>query len=173
MIPSPFALGRIDHVHLRVPNRADAVRWYGERLGFEPVERFRFWAEGFDGGPVQISADGGKTTLALFEATDTHPMVPQATGVAFSVDVDAFVAFARSLSNETLASIDGSPLRIDDVIDFDLCWAYEFADPWGNRFEVNCYDYQGVQEALIDAFDVTPQRYWPAELIDQWRSTQP
>lgn len=65
-----------------------AARWYSEHLGFEPVERFTFWADGFDGGPLQICADGGRTMLALFEATDAHPMVPQWTGVAFSVDAE-------------------------------------------------------------------------------------
>src|SRR5437764_3312944 len=88
---------RLDHVHIRVPDRAAAAAWYAEHLGFEPVERFDFWASAIDGGPLQISADGGHTTLALFEVSDGHPMIPQRTGVAFSVDADVFVAFARSL----------------------------------------------------------------------------
>jgi catechol 2,3-dioxygenase-like lactoylglutathione lyase family enzyme len=63
-----FRMGRLDHVHIRVPDRAEAAAWYAKRLGFEPVERFDFWATGFEGGPLQISADGGKTMLALFQA---------------------------------------------------------------------------------------------------------
>ena len=31
-----------------------------------------------------------------------------------------------------------------DVIDFDLCWAFDLADPWGNLYELNCYDYERV-----------------------------
>src|SRR3954470_20947890 len=92
-----FRMGRLDHVHIRVPDRAEAARWYAEHLGFEPVEEYDFWASGFEGGPVQISADGGNTTLALFEVSEGHPMVPQQTGVAFSVDAETFIAFARSL----------------------------------------------------------------------------
>jgi catechol 2,3-dioxygenase-like lactoylglutathione lyase family enzyme len=57
-------------VHIRVPDRAEAARWYAEHLGFEPVGEFDFWASGFEGGPLQISADGGATTLALFEASE-------------------------------------------------------------------------------------------------------
>lgn len=92
-----FRMGRLDHVHIRVPDRAEAARWYAEHLGFEPVEAFDFWASEIEGGPLQISADGGATTLALFEASEFHPMVPQQTGVAFSVDADTFMSFARSL----------------------------------------------------------------------------
>jgi catechol 2,3-dioxygenase-like lactoylglutathione lyase family enzyme len=55
---STFRMGRLDHVHIRVPDRAEAARWYSEHLGFEPVGAFDFWAKGFEGGPLQISADG-------------------------------------------------------------------------------------------------------------------
>lgn len=163
-----FRVGRLDHVHLRVPDRAAAAAWYAEHLGFEPVESLRFWAEGFEGGPLQLSADGGSTTIALFEATPSHPMEPSSQGIAFSVDVDAFVAFARSLPG-AITGVDGVPLRADDVVDFDLCWAFEFSDPWGNRFELNCYDYDQVREQLVSPDGLVPQRKWPAGLYDEWR----
>lgn len=172
MTTPPFRLGRLDHVHLRVPDRAAAADWYARHLGFEPVAAYRFWAEGFEGGPLQLTADGGRTTLALFEATADHPMVPQATGVAFSVEAEAFVAFARSLPGAILRP-DGTPLRPEDLVDFDLCWAFEFADPWGNRFEVNCYDHAAVRAALVDGDGIRPQRYWPAELHHDWRRRHP
>ena len=92
-----FRMGQLDHVHIRVPDRAVAAQWYAEHLGFEPVERFAFWANAVDGGPLQISADGGKTSLALFEASEGHPMIPQKTWVAFRLDSEAFIAFARAL----------------------------------------------------------------------------
>src|SRR3546814_12774090 len=69
-----FRMGSLDHVHIRVPDRSEAAAWYSEHLGFEPVEDFDFWASGIDGGPLQISADGGRTTLALFEVSEGHPM---------------------------------------------------------------------------------------------------
>lgn len=163
-----FRMGRLDHVHLRVPDRAAAAAWYAEHLGFEPVQSLAFWAEGFDGGPLQISADGGATTLALFEATAGHPMAPLTHGVAFSVDADAFLAFARSLPG-AIPAVEGGPLTVDHLVDFDLCFAFDLADPWGNRFELNCYDHAAVRAQLMVDDGVTPQRYWPAELHDDWR----
>lgn len=163
-----FRMGTLDHVHIRVPNQAEAAAWYREHLGFEPVERFAFWADGLDLGPLQISADGGATGLALFEASDDHPMIAQVAGVAFSVDSDAFVAFARSLPG-AIVRPDGQPLTADDVVDFDLCWAFNLADPWGNRYELNCYDYERVRTALVDHDGVRPDRYWPIETYESWR----
>ncbi len=62
-------MGRLDHVHIRVPDRSAAADWYQQHLGFEPVERFDFWASGIEGGPLQISADGGTTGAAAAPAT--------------------------------------------------------------------------------------------------------
>jgi catechol 2,3-dioxygenase-like lactoylglutathione lyase family enzyme len=163
--PLPFRMGRLDHVHIRVPDRAEAARWYAEHLGFEPVERFEFWATGFDGGPLQISADGGTTTLALFEAGEGHPMVTQQTGVAFSVEADAFIAFVSDLPGG-IPNRGGEPLTAADIVDFDLCWAIDLCDPWGNLYELNCYDYDRIKAELIDARGITPQRYWPRDLFD-------
>ncbi len=164
-----FRMGRLDHVHIRVPDRAQAAAWYAEHLGFEPVEQFEFWATGFEGGPLQISADGGRTTLALFAASEGHPMIPQQTGVAFSADGDVFVDFARSLPCG-VDGPDGRPLQVDDLIDFDLCWAYDLADPWGNQYELNTYDYERVRRDLVDADAITPVRKWPRELYLEHRA---
>lgn len=163
-----FRMGRLDHVHIRVPNRDEAARWYQQHLGFEPVERFTFWAEGFEGGPLQISADGGRTTLALFEASDSHPMVAHPTGIAFSVDAPTFIDFIRSLPGEIL-NRDGDPLSAADIVDFDLCWALDLTDPWGNLYELNCYEYERIRHELIEADQIEPQRYWPRELFDEYR----
>jgi catechol 2,3-dioxygenase-like lactoylglutathione lyase family enzyme len=163
-----FRMGRLDHVHIRVPDRAEAARWYAQHLGFEPVGRFAFWAEGFEGGPLQISADGGRTTLALFEATESHPMDPQRLGVAFSVDADTFIGFARSLPGE-IRNGDGDPLTVADVVDFDLCWAFDLADPWGNRYELNCYEYDRVRSELIEAGGIVADRKWPRDLYEEYR----
>jgi hypothetical protein len=129
------------------------------------VERFDFWATGFEGGPLQISADGGATMLALFQTSEGHPMVPQQTGVAFSVDADTFVEFARSLPGDIHSPV-GRPLERDDVIDFDLCWAYDLADPWANQYELNCYDYERVRAGLIGGLGISPKRKWPRELYE-------
>jgi len=163
-----FRMGRLDHVHIRVPDRAEAARWYAEHLGFEAVEEFDFWATGFEGGPLQISADGGQTTLALFEASEGHPMTSYQPGIAFSVDADSFMSFARSLP----CGIDnpqGEPLELADLTDFDLCWAFELVDPWGNKYELNCYEYERIQTELVQAEHAEPDRKWPAELYPAYR----
>ena len=165
-----FRMGRLDHVHIRVPDRAEAARWYAEHLGFEPVGTFDFWASGFEGGPLQISADGGRTMLALFQASEGHPMVPHQTGVAFSVDADSFVTFARSLPCE-IDNTRGEPLVLADLVDFDLCWAFELVDPWGNAYELNCYDYERVRAELVEVDAVEPVRKWPGELYAAYLDT--
>jgi len=165
-------MGRLDHVHIRVPDRAEAARWYAEHLGFEAVESFDFWATGFAGGPLQISADGGRSMLALFEATEGHPMVPQRTGVAFSVDADTFMTFARSLP----CGIDhprGEPLVVGHLVDYDMCWAFDLVDPWGNLYELNCYEYARVKGELVVADAVTADRKWPGGLYEQYLDSNP
>ncbi|MCC7076822.1 MAG: VOC family protein [Acidimicrobiia bacterium] len=156
-------MGRLDHVHIRVPDLDAAARWYAEHLGFEPVAAYDFWAKGIEGGPLQISADGGRTMLALFEASEDHPMVPQANGVAFSIDADSFMSFARSLPRG-IDTPRGEPLVITDLVDFDLCWAFNLVDPWGNQYELNCYDHARVRTELVEADAVDVDRYWPREL---------
>ena len=168
MSQKKFRMGRLDHVHIRVPDRDEAARWYAEHLGFEAVAAYDFWAKGFDGGPLQISADGGQTMLALFEASEGHPMVPQKTGVAFSLDAESFLAFARSLPNG-INDTAGKPLQTADIVDFDMCWAYNLADPWGNQYELNCYEYERIREALVGDDGVKPVRYWPRALYEEYR----
>ncbi|MGH1492659.1 MAG: VOC family protein [Acidimicrobiales bacterium] len=165
-----FRMGKLDHVHIRVPDRAEAAKWYAEHLGFEPVDEFEFWATGFDGGPLQISADGGQTMLALFEATEWQPMIPQKTGVAFSVDAETFMEFARALPG-AIANPKGNPLTPNDVVDFDMCWAFDLIDPWGNQYELNCYDYDRIKSELIQTDNVEPVRYWPPELYQEHQSS--
>jgi catechol 2,3-dioxygenase-like lactoylglutathione lyase family enzyme len=167
---SSFRMGRLDHVHIRVPDRDEAARWYAEHLGFEPVPAFDFWARGVAGGPLQISADGGRTMLALFEVSEGHPMIPQRTGVAFSVDADAFVSFARTLPCG-IDSPRGAPLVVTDLVDFDMCWAFDLVDPWGNQYELNCYDYDRVRTELVEADGVDVVRYWPDQLYAAYRES--
>ena len=161
-------MGRLDHVHIRVPDRAEAARWYAENLGFEPVGAYDFWASGFEGGPLQISADGGQTTLALFEASDGHPLAPQRTGVAFSVDAETFISFARSLPRG-IDGPSGEPLVVTDLIDFDLCWAFDLVDPWSNLYELNCYEYDRIKADLVEADAIDVVRYWPREVYDAYK----
>ena len=108
--------------------------------------------------------------LALFEATDSHPMVPQQNGVAFSVGAEAFMAFVCSLPCG-ISNVHGAPLVPDDLVDFDICWALEFTDPWGNHYELNCYDYERIALELVATEGIEPQRKWPRELYEHYRGS--
>jgi hypothetical protein len=72
--------------------------------------------------------------------------VQQKTGVAFSLDADAFVAFARSLLGE-IHGPSGQPLETGDIVDFNMCWA--------NQYEINCDDYERIK---TDAHHGGPRR---------------
>ena len=98
-------------------------------------------------------------------------MVAQQTGVAFSVDVDTFVAFARSLPNG-IDNPRGEPLVVTDLVDYDLCWAFELSDPWGNLYELNCYDYDRIRDELVEADAVEAGRKWPRQLHQQYLDSE-
>ena len=57
-----------------------------------------------------------------------------------------------------------------DLVDFDLCWAFELVDPWGNRYELNCYEYDRIKAELVEADGVQPDRKWPRGLLDAYRT---
>jgi hypothetical protein len=76
---------------------------------------------------------------------------------------EAFIAFGCSLPCG-IADASGKPLELGDIVDFDLCWAFNLADPWGNQYELNCYEYDRIKADLIEAECIEPQRYWPREL---------
>lgn len=154
-----FRMGSLNHVHLVVPDRAAAARWYAERLGFEAVAAYEAWTR-VEGGPLHMSADGGKSGIALFQLGYGHTSTTLEKGAAFSVDAQQFVAFARGLEQGDLQDQSGGALKKQDVVDFDLCYAYNFQDPWGNRLELNCYDVAAVKRDLIDREGISPVRYW-------------
>ena len=92
-------------------------------------------------------------------------MIPQKTGVAFSVDAETFSTFTRSLPNGIQHPL-GRDLTPNNVVDFDMCWAFDLVDPWGNQYELNSYDYDAVKSDLIQADEIDSVRYWPRELYD-------
>jgi hypothetical protein len=50
-----------------------------------------------------------------------------------------------------------------------MCWAFNFADPWGNQFELNCHEYDRIKTELIEPLGAEPERYWPRELYEAYR----
>jgi catechol-2,3-dioxygenase len=135
---------RIDHVELEVPDRYEAARWYRAALGFDICKEYEFWAEGAD-GPLMISADGGKTKLALFDGQ------PQGGGrpigirrIAFHVGGEDFLQLVSDLDKLT----GSDAVRRSAISDHQKSFSVYFADPWGNRLEVTTYEEQIVRGQL-------------------------
>jgi catechol-2,3-dioxygenase len=153
-----FKMGTLDHMHLLVPDRFAAARWYHDQLGFEIIDQYRVWAE-VPAGPLHISADGGQSALALFER-GKHPDFRVEKWVAFRVTAEQFVAFADGLAQSDIRDAKGNQLTRASVVDHDLCFAYYFQDPWGNPFELDCYEYEAVKRDLLDRHGIAPIRFF-------------
>src|SRR5262245_59978689 len=105
-----FRMGSLNHVHVVVPDRAAAAEWYRAELGFEPVAAYAAWTR-TEGGPLHLSADGGRSGIALFEVVPGHDATTLELGAAFSVDAEQFVAFARRLGSSSVRDLGGKPLE--------------------------------------------------------------
>jgi hypothetical protein len=84
-----------------------------------------------------------------------------------NLDADSFAAFARSLP-KGIDSPSGQPFHINDVVDFDMCLAYNFTDPWDNKIELNGYEYKRIKRERIETDGIEPVRYWPRALYEQY-----
>jgi catechol 2,3-dioxygenase-like lactoylglutathione lyase family enzyme len=151
-------LGTLDHFHIVVPDREAAANWYERTLGFQRIGAYAAWAD-IEGGPLHISADGGRSGIALFQAWNPSEVPSIGMGAGFRVDASAFIDFAESLGSLGLAGVSGRELRAEDVVDFDLCFSFSFLDPYGNQLEVNCFERHEVQEYLRGR-GIDPVRHW-------------
>ena len=129
MIPR---LQGIDHIHVHVPDRPQAEKWYREVLGFERVAALENWAA--DGGPLTIQDANGSTHLAMFEREVPHN---HAT-IAFKVDGKGLLSWQQHLS-------DALNMKIN-LVDHDSSWSIYFSDPYGNPFEITSYEYEWISK---------------------------
>jgi catechol 2,3-dioxygenase-like lactoylglutathione lyase family enzyme/heme-degrading monooxygenase HmoA len=133
----------IDHVELFVPDRAAAAEWYARVLACRPVPGTEAWAAD-PRGPLMVSADGGRTKLALFQAEPHNPPAPSAFHrVAFHLTGAEWLAFVARLPELGLEE-NGTPAR---VVDHGGAWSAYFTDPQGHRLEVTTYDADSVRRA--------------------------
>lgn len=143
-----FRVQQIDHVELFVPDRYAAARWYEEIFGLEIVREVEHWATD-PHGPLMISSDGGNTKLALFEG---KPRGMRETAghhrVAFRVDGQGFLSFLDRVKEHSVFAEDGKPQKSLEVIDHDSAYSVYFCDPYGNRYEVTCYDYEFLKSKM-------------------------
>ena len=123
------------------------------------VEEYEEWAR-VDGGPLHVSADGGRSGLALFAIGEGTPSFKIEIGVAFAVDAASFVAFAEGLGERELSDGRGGRISAVSIVDHDLCYAFYFQDPFGNAFELDCYDHAAVNRTFVEKQGITPVRFW-------------
>lgn len=126
-------LNGIDHIHVYVEDRTQAVIWYENVLGFTPVEALKSWA--VDGGPLTIGNAGGTVHLALFEKPDHD----EGATIAFSTGGNALLAWKTHLESK------GIYLTVSD---HDLSYSLYFQDPDGNKYEITTYDHDLVRARL-------------------------
>ncbi len=147
MDDSAFNVGSLDHVHVYVPNRREALQWYERVLGLKPVERYQEWA--VENGPQMISADAGNTMIALFKADPAATDTPtRRATIAFRVDVNGFCRFVQRLDEVCIVDDTGRRVTVHDVVDHRLAFSIYFCDPYGNRYEITTYDYEEAYERL-------------------------
>lgn len=142
-----FQVQQVDHIELYVPDQDQAAQWYEQVLGMKILPAYAFWAD--EGGPLMISSDGGSTKLALFRGEP--PGFSALVGfqrVAFRMDGPGFLEFLERLADQPVFDHEGRPVTTLRVIDHDLAYSVYFCDPYGNRYEITTYDYEGVARRI-------------------------
>ena len=138
---SPLLGTGIDHVELMVPDRLEAAAWYRDVLGLIATPDDEKWAKENPGGPLMISADGGRTFLALFTGTsESDGSKGGFRRVAFRASGDEFVVFV-----EFGRELGLKPMK---VVDHETQISVYFNDPWGHALEVTTHDHQRGREAV-------------------------
>ena len=130
----PPKLNGIDHIHLYVPNREDAAKWYKDILGFTSPAAYAFWAEDKQ-GPLVMTDSSGKIHLALFQ----RETPPASAAIAFGVDGKGFLEWKTYLEDHNL---------LDNFSDHTLSWSLYFNDPYGNGHEITTYQHDYVARHL-------------------------
>ena len=124
-------LQNIDHIHVFVPDREDALDWYSNILGLKPIERLLFWAKT---GPLTIGNDEGSIHIALFEGEPNN----NRSVIAFNVTGEEFINCHNKIN-------DSLPKNIE-IVDHDIQFSIYFEDPFGNPYEITSYDYDMLTE---------------------------
>ena len=120
-------LKSIDHIHIFVDDRQEALKWYKTVLGLKPVKNLLFWAKT---GPLTIGNEDGSVHIALFKGEPNE----NRSVVAFNTSGKEFIKWHKKIK----CVVDG---RIK-VVDHSVSFSIYFKDPYGNPFEITSYDYE-------------------------------
>lgn len=143
-----FRVDQIDHVELTVPDRYLAANWYHKVLGLQIISEFEFWADDPQ-GPLMIGTMDTGTKLALFTGVTTGPQDRKGIyRIAFRVQTEQFVNFARQLDKLKLRDDNNQIVNREMIVDHSRAFSIYFCDPYGNRLELTTYDYDSTKSAL-------------------------
>ncbi len=130
----PPALQRLDHVHVFVTDRTAAEVWYRDVLDLHRDPALAFWSSG--GGPLMLRNPSRTIMLALFE----RPRQISRSTIAFEVQASHFLPWNSHLDKSLNQKID--------LVDHEVSWSIYFVDPDENPFEITCYDYDILANAM-------------------------
>lgn len=142
----------IDHLEVFVPDRYQAAEWYRAVLGLEIMHGHVWdWAVNLPNGPLFVANLTGSVKVSLFEGEPLRGRPPIGlTRAAFRMDGEMFLRFLDRLNELELFNDDGERVTPRHLADHKAIWAVYFNDPYGNRYEVNTYDYDMVKQRRPD-----------------------
>ena len=120
-------LKNIDHIHIFVTDRQEALKWYRTVLGLKPVKNLLFWAKT---GPLTIGNEEGSIHIALFKGEPKE----NRSVVAFNTSGKEFINWHKKINDVA----DGNIEAVDHSVSFSIY----FEDPYGNPYEITSYDYE-------------------------------
>jgi len=122
---SESVLEYVDHVQLPVPDIRQAVQWYADTLGFQPLNQFPdcAWVR-LAGGPVLMFHLAPPSSIVRWMSKDQFPM-------------PAFMLLTKNirLLKERLEHADACIRMFQDE---GFGWVIKFTDPFGN--ELGAYE---------------------------------
>ena len=120
-------LKNIDHIHIFVTDRQEALKWYRTVLGLKPVKNLLFWAKP---GPLTIGNEEGSVHIALFKGKPKK----NRSVIAFNTTGKEFINWHKKIKNALGGNIE--------IEDHSVSFSIYFEDPYGNPYEITSYDYE-------------------------------
>ena len=120
-------LKNIDHIHIFVTDRQEALKWYRTVLGLKPVKNLLFWAKT---GPLTIGNEKGSIHIALFKGEPKE----NRSVVAFNTSGKEFINWHKKTNDVADGNIE--------VEDHSVSFSIYFQDPYENPYEITSYDYE-------------------------------
>lgn len=129
----PPRLRGINHIHLNVPDKLTAAKWYEKTLGFRIVESMLSWNTAT--GPLTIEDESGRVHLALFASENYTPT----SAIAFDASGEEFLLWKKYLEDSQL---------LQRCSNHKLAWSLYFTDPYGHSLEITSEDTETINRVL-------------------------